>query len=219
MKYVVNNGLNYTWVNASVQKIDNENRTIIPEYYEDEEPEEDEDEDSNPKPKKKKQVKLVGPKEAMWSNVTQRDDFDEDSFNLIEIERINEGNVLQFMKERYDFDEMCTYCANVLVYVNPFVLFEGEFGEEKQQTYQNYLKKVYFEMANVPPHLYSLVVSALHPMVHSKTKTHKAIMFMGESGSGKSESFNYSLDFLLNFSNNHINDNMSCIEAKVRSNN
>ena len=192
----------YYWVPGVVMEIDKTTGSIKPDYPDVENDDEDDDSDSEDvrrKKKKNKKVKLKGPKTVDIQNVLPRDpNINEDTVitNLITIDNINEGNVLEALRLRFDVEDCCIYCAGVLLYINPYQRLE-EFGVEQKLRYFKRLVNPYYEMNNVPPHLYSLVVDGLHPLVHSKTYYARSFVFVGESASGKTESFNYALDFIM----------------------
>jgi len=185
-----------------VREIDRTTGSIKPDYPDvesDEDNEDDESEDPKRKKKKNTKVKLKGPLSVDIQNVLPRDpNINDDSLltNLITIDNINEGNVLEALRLRFDQEECCMYCAGVLLYTNPYQRLE-EFGPEQKARYFKRLVNPYYEMNNVPPHLYSLVVDGLHPLVHSKGFYARSFVFVGESASGKTESFNYTLDFIM----------------------
>lgn len=177
MKYSSNGGASYTWVPANIEKIDKEHKSIIPEYDEDE--------------------GIVGPKETGFYNVLYRDeDISDRQGNLLEIENSNEGNIVNLLQQRFVAQEFCTYCTGILVYINPYCRYQDDFDENRKLLYLKRFKESYYEMTNMPPHLYSLVMAAVHPLAYSKKKYSRSIVFFGESGSGKSESFRFSLAFI-----------------------
>lgn len=162
---------------ATIDKIDKEHKSIIPQYDEEDE--------------------IVGPKETGFYNVLYRDeDIDEKLGNLLQLEYPNEGNILNLLEQRYESQEFCTYCAGILVYINPYCRYQDDFDEARKLMYMKRFKESYYEMTNMPPHLYSLVMAAVHPLAYSKKKYSRSIVFFGESGSGKSESFRFSLAFI-----------------------
>lgn len=182
----------YNWVAAIIEKIDLEHKLIEPSYLE-----EDSEDDENSLPKK-----------VMFYNLLYRDaKANKDFLNLLALEHINEGNILHVLNERFNMDiekekkqykdyEFCTYCGNILVYINPNVLFQDAFDERRKNIYFKRLKESYYEMTNMPPHLYSVVMAAVHPLVYSKKKASRSLVFFGESGSGKTESLRFSLEFI-----------------------
>jgi myosin heavy subunit len=164
---------------------------IIPQYTED-----DSEDDERALPKK-----------VNDSNILPRDlGANSKIVNLLGLEQLNEGNILHVLCQRYemsveDHDKykvyaQCTFCGNILLYINPSAEYEGDFDERRKRVYLKRLKESYYEMTNMPPHLYATVMAAVHPLIYSKKKSSRSIVYFGESGSGKTECIKYSLDFI-----------------------
>lgn len=192
VKVYSNGGNTYTWVSATIKEIDKEHKLIVPIYTD----EDSEDEDK------------TLPVKVMFSNLLYRDESaNKNVLNLLALEDINEGNILEVIHQRYNMDiekekklykdyEFCTYCGNILLYINPNALYADAFDEKRKRMYFKRLKESYYEMTKMPPHLYSVVMAAVHPLVYSEKKASRSIVFFGESGSGKTESLRFSLEFI-----------------------
>lgn len=186
----------YSWVPGIVEKIDRQRQTVEPNYDEVEMSESEySEDDSNPRARSPKKSRVPGPREANFSNLLPREkDIDESVHNIIKIKDVNEGNIVHLLSLRYENDDNCTYCGDVLIYMNFRV--DQEFEMEKKNYFLNKLSKPYFEMNNMVPHLYAMMVSYLHPLVHSVSKVSRSLVFLGESGSGKSMAFKNGLEFI-----------------------
>lgn len=138
------------------------------------------------------------PAEVQIDHIYQRSSVTKEIYDLIDLEIFNEAEIMQAIKDRYCCYEMYTYCANTLISMNPNCGFTGEFGEEKMMEYAKELENNFYMMKTVPPHLYSMGVSSLHEVLYDDVPdTSMIICFSGESGSGKTYSYNKMLEFLI----------------------
>jgi myosin heavy subunit len=110
----------------------------------------------------------------------------------------NEPELMNIIKERYECDDIYTYCGTTLISVNPYALFEGEYNQEKKDMYTKHLDNPFFMMKSIPPHLYSIAISALHELKYGKEEDIRMNLIIdGEVGSGKTEASIYLLDFVV----------------------
>lgn len=145
---------------------------------------------------------IEGPKEVKFENLMPRAEYEDNLQDLIDMKIFNEAEMMNIIKERYECDDIYTYCGTTLISVNPYALFEGEYNTEKKMEYIQHLNRPYFIMKSIPPHIYSVGVSALHEIKYSKEPDVRMnIVIDGEVGSGKTEAAIYLQDFIINYFN------------------
>lgn len=136
--------------------------------------------------------------------------------DLILMKHINEPEIANTLMERYECDEIYTYCGTSLISINPYCLFEGEYSLQKKLKYKNCLKSSFFILQKIQPHIYSLALSSVHEIIYDDSPCSKlSICLGGESGSGKTEASLYCLDFIV-FCYNE-NPEPKSIESRVSS--
>jgi myosin heavy subunit len=197
--------LTYTWVAGIVDYIDKEHQSVKLSYpdadiSENEEENSDDSDDAKRKKKKpKKEKKLPGPVEAGFDKLLPRDDIDVERNpldNMITLENINEGNIVEVLRQMFEYaGENCIYCGDVLLYQS--FRYDNECGQEKKNKYLAALDSIYCEKMNYSPHLYALLMTSIHPLVYSTKREARGIIFLGESGSGKTRSYLDSLEFVM----------------------
>ena len=175
----------YKYRAANIDKVYKEDLKVKLEYEEIDEDEEDEED-------------FLGPVELNYKNLLPRSEFDENLVDLIDIRIFNEAELMNILKERFETDEIYTYCGSTLISVNPYDHFDGEYEVEKKEEYVKYLDNEYFVMKTLTPHLYSLAVASVHELRYDDVPDSKiAICLSGESGSGKTEAGCYMLQFII----------------------
>lgn len=190
-------------MNTDIQTVD-----IEYEEYQDYENKED-DNDSRESLKS-----IQGPKEIRFKNLLPRAEYDDTMTDLIDMKVFNEAELMNIIKERYECDEIYTYCGTTIISVNPYALFEGEYSSEKKEEYLVHLEKPYFVMKSIPPHLYSIAISALHELRYDRKKDTKMNLIMnGHSGAGKTEAAIYLQDFIVYAFNK--SPEIDSVESKV----
>lgn len=207
------------WVPGEVDTIDKQYGSIKPIYPEVSEPNSEDSDDSGGGRRRNapKRSRLKGPVETMVYNILERDDgITKEIENLILIDDINEGNVIELLQLRHENLDFFTNCAGVLVAINPYMRYNDIFGIEGMVPYLNKLDNPFFEMNNAKPHLYSLIVKGLHPIVHDGKSQACTFVYLGDSGAGKTESFIYSLDFICTYFSKDNTNGRSRVERNVQ---
>ncbi|XP_009589781.1 myosin-2-like isoform X2 [Nicotiana tomentosiformis] len=125
--------------------------------------------------------------------------------NLIQLCYLNEPSVLHNLQYRYAQDRIYTKAGPVLIAVNPF---------KKIQLYGNELVTAYRQKLLDDPHIYSTADTAYSQMMEDEIN--QSIIISGESGSGKTETAKYAIEYLAMISggNNRIESEVlqtSCI--------
>lgn len=117
--------------------------------------------------------------------------------DLVLLRYINEPEIATGLKNRYEQDDIYTYCGTTLVSVNPYCLFQGEYSLQKKLEYKAHLNNSFFIMQKIPPHIYSIALCSVHEIFHDSASTRLSLCMGGESGSGKTEASLYCLDFIV----------------------
>lgn len=104
-----------------------------------------------------------------------QDDLDD----LVMLDSVSEGRILDVLKNRYNKDLIYTNIGPVLVAVNPFKMIPSMYTEARIREYQG---KKYFEM---PPHPFAVIEEAYSNM--NTYRENQCIIVSGESGAGKTE--------------------------------
>ena len=106
---------------------------------------------------------------------------------------LNIANILKNLKSRYEKDEIYTFIANILVAVNPFgqsdISGHGTYSQANQLLYYNK------SLGQMPPHVYSIAENAIKNLVH--TNQSQSVLISGESGSGKTETTKFFVNYLI----------------------
>nr|XP_016487607.1 PREDICTED: myosin-2-like isoform X2 [Nicotiana tabacum] len=125
--------------------------------------------------------------------------------NLIQLCYLNEPSVVHNLEHRYHQDRIYTKAGPVLIAVNPF---------KEIQLYGNEHITAYRQKLLDDPHIYSVADAAYSQMMEDEIN--QSIIISGESGSGKTETAKYAIEYLAMISggNNRIESEVlqtSCI--------
>ncbi|XP_019251724.1 PREDICTED: myosin-2-like isoform X3 [Nicotiana attenuata] len=125
--------------------------------------------------------------------------------NLIQLCYLNEPSVVHNLQHRYHQDRIYTKAGPVLIAVNPF---------KEIQLYGNEHITAYRQKLLDDPHIYSVADTAYSQMMEDEIN--QSIIISGESGSGKTETAKYAIEYLAMISggNNRIESEVmqtSCI--------
>ncbi|XP_055807191.1 myosin-2-like isoform X2 [Solanum dulcamara] len=125
--------------------------------------------------------------------------------DLIQLCYLNEPSVIHNLQYRYAQDRIYTKAGPVLIAVNPF---------KEIQLYGNKLVTAYRKKLLDSPHVYSITETAYSQMMEDEIN--QSIIISGESGSGKTETTKFAIEYLVMISggNNHVESELlqtSCI--------
>ncbi|KAL1823383.1 hypothetical protein ACET3Z_010161 [Daucus carota] len=105
--------------------------------------------------------------------------------DLIELSYLNEPSVLHNLQYRYSHDLIYSMSGPVLIATNPF---------KKVELYGNDYVTAYRQKLLDSPHVYSVADTAYNEMM--RDGVNQAIIISGESGSGKTETANFAMQYL-----------------------
>lgn len=130
---------------------------------------------------------------AGFSALCQCNDAVEGGYSdMVKMSYLNEAEIINNIKQRYQSNTIFTYIGPTLIVVNPYKQLEGTFGTQKIDAIVEKAKQnVKFSLEDCEPHIYA--ISALAYRNVFKNKKQQAIVISGESGSGKTENAKYSM--------------------------
>ncbi|XP_053697009.1 unconventional myosin-IXb-like isoform X4 [Sabethes cyaneus] len=108
--------------------------------------------------------------------------------DLCQLPDLNEGTLLENLRQRFEAGHIYTYVGSILIAVNPFK-FHPIYNPKYVRLYQN--QRI---GPILPPHIFAIADNAYYNML--KEKRNQCIVISGESGSGKTESTNFLLHHL-----------------------
>lgn len=119
---------------------------------------------------------------------------------MVKMNCLNEAEILDNIKRRYEKDTIFTYIGPTLIVVNPYKNLAATFGEERIAQIEKTAKhnSALFRLSDVEPHIYSVAAVAHHSVFKNQKK--QAIVISGESGAGKTENAKYAMKFLTKIS-------------------
>ncbi|CAG9464022.1 unnamed protein product [Pedinophyceae sp. YPF-701] len=101
---------------------------------------------------------------------------------------LNEPNVLENLRIRYDKDQIYTYTGSILIAVNPFTPLPDLYGPAMMDNYRT------AELGEYEPHVYAIANDAFSKMM--STGQAQSILISGESGAGKTETSKFMMSYL-----------------------
>lgn len=108
---------------------------------------------------------------------------------------LNEGTLLNNIRQRYKRDQIYTYVANILIAVNPYIEIKNLYSMDTIKKYQGK------SLGVLPPHVFAIADKSFREM--KSLKQSQSIIVSGESGAGKTESTKYILRYLCESGGSH----------------
>eukprot|EP00931_Biecheleriopsis_adriatica_P052437 TRINITY_DN304_c0_g4_i3.p1 TRINITY_DN304_c0_g4~~TRINITY_DN304_c0_g4_i3.p1 ORF type:complete len:1396 (+),score=270.35 TRINITY_DN304_c0_g4_i3:95-4282(+) len=109
-----------------------------------------------------------------------------------EMVHLDDANILENLRRRYQKEEIYTYTANVLLAVNPYKSLSGLYGMEQIEKYKGRGQGI------LPPHPYAIADVAYRQL--QRDRKNQALVISGESGAGKTETAKKTMHYLTNIS-------------------
>lgn len=126
--------------------------------------------------------------------------------DLVHLATLDETSVLTELKIRYQNGKIYTYIGDILIAINPMRnlnIYNKEISELYKKCNDNL-------RAKFAPHLFATAEQTYREMI--LTQKSQCILISGESGSGKTETCKYVVQYLLNRSKQFEH----CLNAKIQ---
>ena len=120
-------------------------------------------------------------------NCTTANDVDD----LATLRCLDEPNILDTLRRRFERGAIYTYTGPILIALNPWQAIDGMFSAEQLQAH----KKSSGGRSSLPPHAFAMARAALNDLL--LTGADQAILVSGESGAGKTETTKHLLQYLV----------------------
>jgi len=105
---------------------------------------------------------------------------------------LDDANILDNLRKRYQKDEIYTFTANVLLAVNPYKSLPGFYTKEQMAKYRGK------NQGTLPPHPYAIADVAYRQML--RDRKNQALVISGESGAGKTETAKITMHYMTSVS-------------------
>lgn len=93
---------------------------------------------------------------------------------------LDEPNILDALRRRFQRDKIYTYTGPILIVLNPWKSISGLYDSSTMEAYQSAAN-----LAHMPPHAFAVASKAFECLC--RTGKNQAILVSGESGAGKTE--------------------------------
>ncbi|KAG1711459.1 hypothetical protein DVH05_008711 [Phytophthora capsici] len=116
--------------------------------------------------------------------------------SLTSLEHLHEAALLQALSERFDHDEIYTSIGDILVALNPLKPLPKLYSEVQLNAYKQMMTNPSSSVREeLPPHVYAIGGKAFGGLLKPERRN-QSILVSGESGSGKTESTKFLMQFL-----------------------
>lgn len=126
---------------------------------------------------------------------------DYSSENVCSIQRIHEAPLFDCLKQRFLCGNVYTFAADVLISFNPYKNISAHYGGpcDYLNKRTNKDSRPYGDGKQQKPHAYAIANNALQAMLNPDDSGifNQSVLISGESGSGKTETSKFVLDFLI----------------------
>ena len=100
--------------------------------------------------------------------------------DLTVLRNLDEPNILDTLRRRFERDKIYTYTGPILIVLNPWKSISGLYDSSTMQAYQ---RESSASLAHLPPHAFAVACKAFECV--RRTGKNQAILVSGESGAGK----------------------------------
>ncbi|TDH68931.1 hypothetical protein CCR75_004318 [Bremia lactucae] len=117
--------------------------------------------------------------------------------SLTSLEHLHEAALLQALNERFDHDHIYTSIGDILVALNPLKPLPNLYSEKQLNAYMQVMTCAgpALKGKELPPHVFSVGGKAFSGLLKPERRN-QCILVSGESGSGKTESTKFLMQFL-----------------------
>ncbi|KAK1947451.1 Myosin-6 [Phytophthora citrophthora] len=116
--------------------------------------------------------------------------------SLTSLEHLHEAALLQALSERFDHDQIYTSIGDILVALNPLKPLPQLYSEAQLNAYKQVMTNPSPSVKDeLPPHVYAIGGKAFGGLLKPERRN-QSILVSGESGSGKTESTKFLMQFL-----------------------
>ena len=135
-------------------------------------------------------------------------DKNKDTGNLLDLNGLTKDDLIRDLNKRYLERKIYSFIGySVLLAVNPYENLDNYYSKEKKEEYKQYFDEKKNNLLTPPkPHIYFLVEDSYRNMLENKKN--QIFIISGESGSGKTQTTKYLIDYLVNTTNENINENL-----------
>ncbi|KAL4450307.1 hypothetical protein ABPG74_009013 [Tetrahymena malaccensis] len=154
------------------------------------------------------------PKEIQADRLLIRNEQNETFDDMVNMDLLNEAELLQNLRKRYDENKIYTYVGPTLLAVNPFKKIDNLYEEQTLLKYisiiENFTEKNLHK--KIPPHVYGLTAESFKDLFLNEKN--QALVISGESGAGKTENTKYCMKFLTSLGNLELTSQEKLIGVK-----
>lgn len=118
--------------------------------------------------------------------------------DMVNMDILNEAELLNNLKLRYDRDLIFTYIGPTLLVINPYKPLVSDFTPENYLKFKDQAISPIFVLKDNPPHVFAIGAKAFHQLTHHYRD--QAIVISGESGAGKTENTKFAMRFITSMS-------------------
>ena len=136
-----------------------------------------------------------------YSRLHQRDPAKyPDLADLVDLAELNDGEIHQKIKDRFDIRRIYTYLGPSLIIMNPFKLYKEHIAAElKEKFYTCFRDSVNHHVRDLVPHVWGIATQAMLQLI--ETNVNQSICISGESGAGKTFAARDCIGFITSLNN------------------
>ncbi|DAZ93414.1 TPA: hypothetical protein N0F65_011734 [Lagenidium giganteum] len=118
--------------------------------------------------------------------------------DLTALVELDEGSILAALEARFGKQTIYTNTGAILLAVNPFQKIPGLYDPQRMVQYLQWFDRQDASQAPLAPHIYQVAGEAYKAMLESRSDVlnDQSILVSGESGSGKTESTKFLMEYL-----------------------